>query len=55
MAAQGFTGACQISAAYSRMVRSEENQPMRAVLSTAERHHLELFCQRLSTCRWASQ
>ena len=29
----------QISVAYSRIVRSEENHPMRAVFSTLDRHH----------------
>ncbi len=47
--------AFQISVAYSRMVRSEENQPMRAVLSTAERHHSLESCQRYSTHTWAFQ
>lgn len=45
----------QISLAYSRMARSEENQPMRAVFSTAERHHSLGVLQRASTRRWASQ
>ncbi len=49
------SSARQISFAYSRMVRSEENQPMRAVLSTAERHHSLLSCQRFSTRAWAAQ
>lgn len=37
--AKSYSRAFQISVAYSRMVRSEENQPIRAVFNTAERHH----------------
>jgi len=33
------TGTPQISSAYSRIVRSDENQPMRAVLRMLFRHH----------------
>ena len=33
------TATFQISCAYSRIVRSEENQPTRAVLRIAERRH----------------
>ncbi len=50
-----YSSACQISCAYSRMVRSDENHPMRAVLSTAMRHHLSASCQVSSTLRCASQ
>jgi hypothetical protein len=49
------SSAFQISPAYSRMVRSEENQPMRAVLRTAERHHSLESCQRSSTLACAAQ
>jgi len=43
-----YSSAFQISVAYSRMVRSDENQPIRAVFSTAERHHS------FESCQWAS-
>ena len=36
---KSYSSAFQISVAYSRMVRSEENQPIREVFNTAERHH----------------
>ena len=36
---RNYSSAFQISVAYSRMVRSEENQPIREVFNTAERHH----------------
>jgi len=36
--AKSYSNAFQISVAYSRIVRSDENQPMRAVFNTAERH-----------------
>ena len=36
----GLRGATfQMSSAYSRIARSEENQPIRAVFSTLARHH----------------
>ena len=40
-----YSNAFQISVAYSRMVRSDENQPIRALLNTAERHHSLESCQ----------
>ena len=49
------SSAFQISLAYSRMVLSEENQPMRAVFSTAERHHSFESCHRASTLACAAQ
>src|SRR5690606_41688289 len=45
----------QMSSAYSRMVLSDENQPVRAVLSTAERHQLFGSRQRASTSSCACQ
>ena len=42
---KSYPRAFQISVAYSRIVRSDENQPIRAVLSTAERHHSFESCQ----------
>ncbi|MNK83859.1 hypothetical protein D3C87_1036910 [compost metagenome] len=50
-----YSSAFQISVAYSRMVRSDENQPIRAVLNTAERHHSFESCQWASTRIWACQ
>jgi len=44
-----YSSAFQISVAYSRMVRSDENQPIRAVFNTAERHHSFESCQWVST------
>ena len=49
------TGTCQISRAYSRMVRSEENQPMRAVLRMLVRHQSAGDCHSGSTARCACQ
>ena len=43
------TGTFQTSSAYSAIVRSEENQPVRAVLRIAERHHDLRSRQRLAT------
>ena len=37
----------QMSSAYSRMARSEENQPMRAVFSRLERHHAAASPERI--------
>src|SRR3954454_16812976 len=50
----GFTGTFQISWAYSRMVRSEENQAMRATLRMEARVQAGATCQRASTLRCAS-
>ncbi|MGF6128786.1 hypothetical protein QF019_004010 [Pseudomonas frederiksbergensis] len=36
--AKSYSKAFQISVAYSRIVRSDENQPIREVFNTAERH-----------------
>ncbi len=43
--AKSYSNAFQISVAYSRMVRSDENQPIRELLNTAERHHSLESCQ----------
>ena len=43
----------QISRAYSRIVRSDENQPTRATLRTVEATHASRSFQRVSTARWA--
>src|SRR5271166_178308 len=51
--AGGVTGTFQISCAYSAIVRSEENQPICAVLRIAERHQEDLSRQRLKTLRCA--
>ena len=47
----GRTGTFQISCAYSLMVRSEENQPIRAVFRAAAFHHECLSRQRRNTER----
>ena len=52
---QAFGTTFQISLAYSRIVRSEENQPTRDVLRTAARHHEAESRQRSSTRRWVVQ
>jgi hypothetical protein len=44
-----------MSSAYSRMVRSEENQPTRAVFSTAARHQRAGSRHSASTRSWACQ
>ena len=46
---------CQISCAYSRIVRSDENQPMRAVLRIAMSHQRFSSRNAASTLRWAVQ
>ena len=51
----GRTGTSQISLAYSLIVRSEENQPMCAVLRAAACHQACLSRQRRNTDRWASK
>ena len=43
-----------MSCAYCRMVRSDENQPMRAVLRIAFFHQAEGSDQSASTSRWAA-
>src|SRR5450756_723111 len=48
------TGTFQISSAYSRMVRSEENHGIRATLRMDARVHAGTTCQRASMPRWAS-
>ena len=48
------TGTFQISWAYSRMVRSEENHGIRATLRMEARVHAGTTCQRASMPRWAS-
>src|SRR5260370_20462942 len=48
------TGTFQISSAYSRMVRSEENHGIRATLRIEARVHAGTTCQRASMPRWAS-
>ena len=50
----GRTGTCQISSAYSRMVRSEENHGIRATLRIEARVQAGTTCQRASMPRWAS-
>src|ERR1700750_2670799 len=50
----GRTGTFQISSAYSRMVRSEENHAMRATFITLARVHAGITCQRASIPRWHS-
>src|ERR1700709_321294 len=52
--AAGFTGTFQISSAYSRMVRSEENHGIRATLRMLARVQAGTTCQRASMPRWAS-
>ena len=44
----------QMSSAYSRIVRSEENQPIRAVFSTLARHQARRSRQRAATRRCAA-
>src|SRR5215468_5855976 len=51
---EGRTGTCQMSSAYSRMVRSEENHAMRATLRMLARVQAGITCQRASTPRCAS-
>src|SRR5215510_8444826 len=54
-AARDATGAtCQIVRAYSRIARSDENRPARAVLRIDERTHLPGVRHRSSTLRWQS-
>src|SRR5580692_837412 len=48
------TGTFQISWAYSRMVRSDENHGIRATLRILARVHAGGTCQRASMPRWAS-
>ena len=48
------TGTFQISSAYSRMVRSEENHGIRATLRIEARVQAGTTCQRASMPRWAS-
>src|ERR1700730_1720740 len=48
------TGTFQISWAYSRMVRSDENHGMRATLRMLARVQAGTTCQRVSMPRWAS-
>src|SRR6476646_4468449 len=48
------TGTFQISSAYSRMVRSEENHGIRATLRIAARVQAGTTCQRASMPRWAA-
>jgi hypothetical protein len=48
------TGTCHISSAYSRMVRSEENQGIRATLRIEARVQAGTTCQRASMPRWAA-
>jgi hypothetical protein len=50
----GRTGTFQISSAYSRMVRSEENQAMRATLRIEARVQAGITCHRASMPRWHS-
>ena len=49
-----LTGTPQISAAYSRMARSEENQPTPAVFRMAVRHQAGGWRHRASISRWAA-
>ena len=44
----------QMSRAYSPIVRSDENHPILATLSTADRPHAAGSLQRASTMRWAA-
>ncbi len=48
------TGTCQMSWAYCRIVRSDENQPIWAVLRMAIEYHLRGFCQMPSTSACAA-
>src|SRR5208282_6686097 len=50
-----LTGTSQISSAYSLIVRSEENQPICAVLRAADCHQACLSRQRRNTERWVSK
>src|SRR5689334_3825552 len=52
---EGRTGTCQISSAYSRMVRSDENHAMRATLRMLARVQAGITCQRASMLRCASK
>ena len=45
----------QISSAYCRMVRSEKNLPLRAVLSTAMRSQRSWSCQAVETSSWQAR
>ena len=47
-------GTFQISLAYCRIVRSDENQPMRAMLRIALAYQSGLSRQSASTSRWAA-
>ena len=49
------TGTFQISWAYSRMVRSDENHGIRATLRMLARVQAGITCQRASMPRWASK
>ena len=53
-AAIARTGTFQISSAYSRMVRSDENHGIRATLRIEARVQAGTTCQRASMPRWAS-
>jgi len=48
-----YTGTRHSFSAYSRIDRSEENQPTCAVFSTLARHHAVRSRQRAATCAWA--
>src|SRR4051794_28408123 len=48
------TGTFQISSAYSRMVRSEENHGIRATFKMLARVQAGTTCQRASMPRWAA-
>ena len=50
----GLVGTFQISSAYSRMVRSDENHAIRATLRMPARVQAEPARQRASMPRWAS-
>ena len=49
-----YTGTFQMSFEYSRIVRSDENQPMRAVFRIAFFHQSDGLDHRASTCRCAA-
>jgi hypothetical protein len=49
-----ITGTPQISSAYSRMLRSDENHPICAVFNTLDHHQAWRSRQRSATARWVS-
>src|SRR5690242_19585684 len=48
----GDAATCQMSSQYSRMARSDENLPLRAVLRIDIRVHRSTSCHAAPTCSW---